>query len=242
MGIFQDAACPAQAALRSHRLQIQNLSNEIAQAEDRRRRGADCAAGEFSGARQSNRCAAGIRRRCTLVFAHGFYEEDQVLYTSARARGPYSEQGGLAHAMPAMVSDNRNPELVWDFMRGGIAQRALSLTAFAALYTALVLLGLDLRESSEQLTILWPAAGLLVMTLWFAPLRCWCADGSRIRKFPRFGTCCASSRRLPWARRPARCSGRSVRRGPWRAPSTCVNGSCGGQGTGRGRCASLRSS
>lgn len=51
-------------------------------------------------------------------------------------------------SMPAMVSDNRNPELVWDFMRGGIAQRALSLAAFAALYTVLVLLGLDLRESS----------------------------------------------------------------------------------------------
>ncbi|HWG69015.1 MAG TPA: MASE1 domain-containing protein [Steroidobacteraceae bacterium] len=76
-------------------------------------------------------------------------------------------------SMPAMVSDNRNPELVWDFMRGGIARRALSLAAFAALYTVLVLLGLDLRESSRQLTILWPAAGLLVMALWFAPLRNW---------------------------------------------------------------------
>ncbi len=65
------------------------------------------------------------------------------------------------------------PGLVWDFTRDGIAKGARSLGAFAALYLLLVLLGLKLHESTESLTIMWPAAGLLFMALWLAPRRHW---------------------------------------------------------------------
>src|ERR1700722_10671259 len=74
---------------------------------------------------------------------------------------------------PAVPIGNHRSELVWDFMRVGYARRILSLAVFAALYAALVIAGLALRESSQQLTILWPASGLLFMALWFSPRRNW---------------------------------------------------------------------
>jgi signal transduction histidine kinase len=75
--------------------------------------------------------------------------------------------------MPAVSEGERKSALVWDFMRFGIAGRAASLGAFGAVYAVLLILGLVLRESSQQLTIIWPAAGLLFMALWFAPRRNW---------------------------------------------------------------------
>jgi signal transduction histidine kinase len=75
--------------------------------------------------------------------------------------------------MPAVSDGDRKSALVWDFMRLGIAGRVASLGAFAAIYSVLLILGLVLRESSQQLTIIWPAAGLLFMALWFAPRRNW---------------------------------------------------------------------
>jgi signal transduction histidine kinase len=75
--------------------------------------------------------------------------------------------------MPAAQSGDRKSALVWDFMRLGWARRVASLAAFGLLYSALVILGLLLRESSQQLTIIWPAAGLLFMALWFSPRRNW---------------------------------------------------------------------
>ena len=75
--------------------------------------------------------------------------------------------------MPAASDGNRKSALVWDFMRLGIAGRVASLGAFAAIYSVLLILGLVLRESSQRLTIIWPAAGLLFMALWFAPRRNW---------------------------------------------------------------------
>jgi signal transduction histidine kinase len=75
--------------------------------------------------------------------------------------------------VPALPGAPRSPGLAWDFMRLGITQRALSLVAFALLYSALMILGLALRENSKQLTIIWPAAGLLFMALWFSPRRNW---------------------------------------------------------------------
>ena len=68
---------------------------------------------------------------------------------------------------------DRPPGLEWDFTRDGIAKGALSLAVFAALYLLLVLLGLRLHESTEALTIIWPAAGLLFMALWLSPRRNW---------------------------------------------------------------------
>jgi signal transduction histidine kinase len=75
--------------------------------------------------------------------------------------------------MPAVSDGDRKSALVWDFMRLGMAGRVASLGAFGAIYSVLLILGLVLRESSQQLTIIWPAAGLLFMALWFAPRRNW---------------------------------------------------------------------
>jgi signal transduction histidine kinase len=75
--------------------------------------------------------------------------------------------------MPAVQDEDRQSALVWDFMRLGVARRVASLAAFGVIYSALVILGLVLRESSQQLTIMWPAAGLLFMALWFSPRRNW---------------------------------------------------------------------
>jgi integral membrane sensor domain MASE1 len=74
--------------------------------------------------------------------------------------------------IPAAPGAHRS-SLAWDFMRLGIAGRVASLAAFFLLYSTLMILGLVLRESSKQLTILWPAAGLLFMALWFSPRRNW---------------------------------------------------------------------
>ena len=68
---------------------------------------------------------------------------------------------------------DRPPGLEWDFTRDGIAKGARSLAVFAALYSLLVVLGLRLHESTEALTIIWPAAGLLFMALWLSPRRNW---------------------------------------------------------------------
>jgi signal transduction histidine kinase len=58
-------------------------------------------------------------------------------------------------------------------MRVGVVRGAASLAVFAVLYALLVILGLMLRENSQQLVIIWPAAGLLFMALWFSPRRNW---------------------------------------------------------------------
>ncbi len=75
--------------------------------------------------------------------------------------------------MPAVQSGGRESGLAWDFMRLGFARRVASLAAFGVIYSTLMILGLFLRESSQQLTIIWPAAGLLFMALWFSPRRNW---------------------------------------------------------------------
>jgi signal transduction histidine kinase len=75
--------------------------------------------------------------------------------------------------VPALPGAPRSPGLAWDFMQLRLTQRVRSLAVFAVLYSALVILGLALRENSKQLTIIWPAAGLLFMALWFSPRRNW---------------------------------------------------------------------
>ena len=75
--------------------------------------------------------------------------------------------------VPAVPGAPRSPGLAWDFMQLRLRQRVLSLAAFALFYSSLVILGLALRENSKQLTIIWPAAGLLFMALWFSPRRNW---------------------------------------------------------------------
>jgi signal transduction histidine kinase len=69
---------------------------------------------------------------------------------------------------------NRNKDLATSLdARGG--NRVLALLLFVALYAVLVATGYALKEDLLQLTILWPAAGLLLVTLYYAPLRMWLA-------------------------------------------------------------------
>ncbi len=67
---------------------------------------------------------------------------------------------------------NRNTDIATslDTRRGN---RVLPLLLFIASYALLVALGYGLKEDLYQLTILWPAAGLLLVTLYYAPLRMW---------------------------------------------------------------------
>jgi signal transduction histidine kinase len=75
--------------------------------------------------------------------------------------------------MPAARDGTPKPEVVWDFTRLSLARRGAVMAAFATVYCLLMLLGLVLREESQSLTIIWPAAGLLFMALWFSPKRNW---------------------------------------------------------------------
>lgn len=75
--------------------------------------------------------------------------------------------------MPTAPDADRPPGLQWNFRGGGPAHAAASLGIFAVLYALLVLVGLKLHENSEELTIIWPAAGLLFMALWLSPRRNW---------------------------------------------------------------------
>jgi signal transduction histidine kinase len=47
------------------------------------------------------------------------------------------------------------------------------LAAFAVAYAFLVWLGYQFKESDQELTIMWPSAGLLFMVLWLSELRWW---------------------------------------------------------------------
>ncbi|HEY2676515.1 MAG TPA: MASE1 domain-containing protein [Steroidobacteraceae bacterium] len=62
---------------------------------------------------------------------------------------------------------------VWDYMRFGFVRGVGSLAIFALCYALLVFLGVSLHENVEELTTVWPAAGLLFMALWLSPLRNW---------------------------------------------------------------------
>src|SRR3979411_1959452 len=75
--------------------------------------------------------------------------------------------------MSAVSSAARKSGLVWYFMRLSLARRAVSLAGFGLLYATLMITGLALRESSQQLVIIWPAAGLLFVALRFSPRRNW---------------------------------------------------------------------
>jgi signal transduction histidine kinase len=75
--------------------------------------------------------------------------------------------------IPTMRGVDHGSKFVWDVMGLRSAHRFLSLTAFALIYSILVVAGHCLHEHSGQLTILWPAAGLLFIALWFSPPRNW---------------------------------------------------------------------
>jgi signal transduction histidine kinase len=75
--------------------------------------------------------------------------------------------------MSAEPDDNRRSEFTWDLARLDKTERAALLTAFGAAYSVLLWIGLGLHDNAERLTILWPAAGLLFITLWHTRRRNW---------------------------------------------------------------------
>src|ERR1700734_1927574 len=133
--------------------------------------GGPCCAANVSGG-QSSVLEFDGDARCSPVFAHGFYGEGWGIHRGGRCAGGLHAHFTLCWTVAKIlqsreVSNMTTPTalggysrsgLVWDFMRFGYAGRIASLAAFALLYSALVILGLVLRENSQQLTILWPAA------------------------------------------------------------------------------------
>src|SRR5579859_3930142 len=95
------------------------------------------------------------------------------IYTALRTFDGSESREVSDVTIPAVQTGGPRSALVWDFMRLGFARRVASLGAFGVIYSTLMVLGLFLRESSQQLTIIWPAAGLLFMALWFSPRRNW---------------------------------------------------------------------
>jgi signal transduction histidine kinase len=61
----------------------------------------------------------------------------------------------------------------WDLSTLAPSERVAVLAGFFVAYAFLVYLGYVLKESALSLTILWPAAGLLFVTLVLMPLRQW---------------------------------------------------------------------
>jgi signal transduction histidine kinase len=76
----------------------------------------------------------------------------------------------VATPAPAISREN---VFAFDFMRFGLARGAGFLAVFALAYALLVWLGVTLHESVEELTIIWPASGLLFVALWLSPYRNW---------------------------------------------------------------------
>jgi hypothetical protein len=64
--------------------------------------------------------------------------------------------------MTAAPSGDRKSALVWDIMRVGFGRRVGFLAVFGLLYAILMLLGLDLGASPQQLTFFWPGRGCRV--------------------------------------------------------------------------------
>ncbi|MGO9930488.1 MAG: ATP-binding protein [Steroidobacteraceae bacterium] len=72
-----------------------------------------------------------------------------------------------------MPGEIRSSGVHQEFVDLGAMQRVVLFAALVLLYFLFMLLGLSLREPTQQLTIMWPAAGLLFMVLWRSPRRFW---------------------------------------------------------------------
>ena len=75
--------------------------------------------------------------------------------------------------MISLTDDNRHSALWWDVMRLGIAGRCVAFAAFAIALALMVALGYSLYDDAETLSIMWPAAGLLLFALVCSPRRNW---------------------------------------------------------------------
>ncbi|HXC21898.1 MAG TPA: MASE1 domain-containing protein, partial [Steroidobacteraceae bacterium] len=73
----------------------------------------------------------------------------------------------------AVPDETRRSGIQQEFANLSVGQRCALYAALVLFYLLLVLAGLSLREKTENLTIIWPAAGLLFMVLWRLPRRLW---------------------------------------------------------------------
>jgi signal transduction histidine kinase len=62
---------------------------------------------------------------------------------------------------------------IWDTVVPRMGGTAVAITGFAIAYTLLIYLGYEFKEDVRELTILWPAAGLLMSALWIGSVRLW---------------------------------------------------------------------
>jgi signal transduction histidine kinase len=66
-----------------------------------------------------------------------------------------------------------DPGSVWPGLTQRFGTEARALAAFGCCYTPLVWLGYLFKADEQQLTVIWPAVGLLMGVLYLAPLRRW---------------------------------------------------------------------
>lgn len=69
--------------------------------------------------------------------------------------------------------DIQDKDPPWNVLTQQLGGTYTTFAVFAVLYALLVWLGFEFKETTRQLTVLWPAAGLLMATFWLAPLRLW---------------------------------------------------------------------
>ncbi len=70
-------------------------------------------------------------------------------------------------------TDARSERPGWPELSKPLGGTAGALAVFTVAYAVLVAAGFLLKEHPSELTILWPAAGLLMFALWFAPPHLW---------------------------------------------------------------------
>ncbi len=76
--------------------------------------------------------------------------------------------------MPAQIRTHDSlGKLDWGLRSRSLRYRAAALASFGLVYTALDILGNELRIQDGTLVIIWPAAGLLLAALFLAPPRTW---------------------------------------------------------------------
>jgi hypothetical protein len=109
------------------------------------------------------------------VFIAALWPDDDRTAIMADTNAPPSIAGiPVAPLMPSRVpkrAASTTPE--WDLSTLAPAQRLAVLAGFFVAYAFLASLGYVLKESALALTILWPAAGLLFVTLVLTPFRQW---------------------------------------------------------------------
>lgn len=79
----------------------------------------------------------------------------------------------MADVNSELQRDIQDKDPPWSALKQLLGGERVVFAAFAVLYVLLVWGGYEFKEGTRQLTLIWPAAGLLLVALWLAPLRRW---------------------------------------------------------------------